>query len=246
MLIGQFAGALLHFSIRGAASGQDESGELGLECQRLGYLALQFLDRHFAPELPIFLLALHAHPAPVLLAVNVHTGLRLPSAAILLCSRVTPDLFPEIKAQRLEGSRFVRRRQGLCACAHRYSTGQLKLVTSVSRIITHESPVTTLCVCRAIASPIRKPRQPSIATDELHMTPAGNGHWTHRASRRVHVTFPRLHRQAGPKREALARYQAGRATVLPNAGGEFQGVGSAIHCHSVIIRLPAIHWRVGE
>src|ERR1043165_5579773 len=118
MFIGQFASPLLHSHIGRPGCGENEGSERGLEFLRGFDLRLQFHSRNLSPQQPILLLALHTHPLPVLPAVNVHSGLRLPAAAIPIRPRVAPDLLPQVETQRLEVIRLVGRRETFRVGAH--------------------------------------------------------------------------------------------------------------------------------
>ena len=66
-------------------------------------------SRHACAEQAVLLLALHTDPSFSRPAEDVYPRLRLSGPPVLLCARITPDLSPEVEAQRLERCRFVRR-----------------------------------------------------------------------------------------------------------------------------------------
>jgi hypothetical protein len=91
---------LLAVDIALGGRGDDEPGELRLECPRLLDLLLDHLRRQAVFET----LALHAGPLRATLrpAEDIHSGLRLALPSVLLGIWVVPEPAPEIEAEILE------------------------------------------------------------------------------------------------------------------------------------------------
>src|SRR6185295_16834429 len=101
-----------------ARRGNEETAQRGKEPARFADLLFELRHGELRAQQSTFLLALDAHPTAAVPPEDVDSGLLLTGAAVLLRARISPDLLPEIQAERFEGDRIARRGPGFDVGGH--------------------------------------------------------------------------------------------------------------------------------